>query len=133
MLEIRDLTCGYDSKIILHDINFHIKGGEITGIIGPNGSGKTTLLRTITRVLRPGKGEVFLEGKNIWEMGFKELARNIAVVSQDFETGCMSVEEFILPSICKQYRSVKIFNLQKKISVFRQVVVEAVPLVFFIG
>lgn len=96
MLETRDLTCGYDSKIILYDINFHIKGGELAGIIGPNGSGKTTLLRAITRVLKPEKGEVFLEGKNIREMGFKELAKNIAVVSQDFETGYMSVEEFIL-------------------------------------
>ena len=96
MLEIKDLTCGYDSKIILQHINFQIKGGELAGIIGPNGSGKTTLLRAITRILKPEKGEVSLGGKNIWEMGFKELAKNIAVVSQDYETGYMSVEEFIL-------------------------------------
>jgi len=96
VIETRDLTCGYDSKTVLHHIDFHIKRGELAGIIGPNGSGKTTLLRAITRILKPGKGEVFLEGQNIWEMGFKELAQNIAVVSQDYETGSMSVEEFIL-------------------------------------
>jgi len=96
VLEIKDLTCGYDSKIVLNHINFQINGGELIGIIGPNGSGKTTLLRAITRIIKPAKGEVSLEGKNIWEMGFKELAKNIAVVSQDYETGCMSVEEFIL-------------------------------------
>ncbi|MGA1825126.1 MAG: ABC transporter ATP-binding protein [bacterium] len=96
MLEIKDVTCGYDSKIVLNKINIHIHEGEFIGIIGPNGSGKTTLLRTITRIIKPIKGEISLEGKNIWGMGFKELAQNIAVVSQDYETGCMSVAEFIL-------------------------------------
>ena len=52
MLEIKNLSCGYDSKIVLQDINIKIGYGELTGIIGPNGSGKTTLLRSITKVLK---------------------------------------------------------------------------------
>lgn len=95
-LEIKHLTCGYDSKVILHDINCGVDNGELIGIIGPNGSGKTTLLRTITRILKPRKGVVLFEGKDIWQFGFKELAKRIAVVPQGFGGGGMSIEEFVL-------------------------------------
>ena len=96
MLEIKNLTCGYDSKFVLQDINFKVEDREIVGIIGPNGSGKTTLLRAITRILKPAKGVIFLRGKDIWQMGFKELAKKVAVVPQSFGAGFMSVEEFVL-------------------------------------
>ena len=96
MLEIKDLICGYDSKFFLRNINFRADKGELIGIIGPNGSGKTTLLRAITRILKPRTGTIVLEGRDIWQMGFRELARKIAVVSQNFEIGFMSVEEFVL-------------------------------------
>ena len=86
MLEIKDLTCGYDSKIVCNHINFKIQRGELVGIIGPNGSGKTTLLRAITRIIKPAKGVISLEGKNIWEIGFKELAKNINPKFEDHYT-----------------------------------------------
>ena len=96
MLEIRNLTCGYDSKFVLQDINFKVEDRELLGIIGPNGSGKTTLLRAMSRALKPKKGAVLLEGKDIGQMGFKELAKKVAVVPQGFAGGGMSVEEFVL-------------------------------------
>ena len=96
MLEIKNLTCGYDANFFLNDINLEVENRELVGIIGPNGSGKTTLLKGMTRVLKPKKGGIFLEGRNITEMGVRELAKRIAVVSQSFETGSMSVEEFVL-------------------------------------
>jgi iron complex transport system ATP-binding protein len=96
MLEIKNLTCGYDSKFILQDINFKISARELIGIIGPNGSGKTTLLRAITKVIRPKKGEILLEKENIEKFSFKELAKKIAVVSQNSVANFMAVEEFVL-------------------------------------
>ena len=96
MLEVKNLTCGYDSKFILQDINFKVEKKELLGIIGPNGSGKTTLLRAMTGVLKPKQGVVLYEGKDIGQMHYKELAKEIGVVSQSFETGFMSVEEFVL-------------------------------------
>jgi iron complex transport system ATP-binding protein len=96
MLEIRDLTCGYDAKFVLKNINLEIKSREVVGIIGPNGSGKTTLLRAITRVLKPKNGGIFFEGRDIAQAPFGELAKKMAVVSQSFETPFMSVEEFVL-------------------------------------
>lgn len=115
MLEIKDLTCGYDSRFFLRDINLRIDGGELVGIIGPNGSGKTTLLRAITRILKPKKGTITFEGKNIWQMGFKELARKIAVVSQDYEAGFMTVEEFVLLGRIPHYERFQFLETSKDI------------------
>lgn len=96
MLQICNMTCEYDSGFALHDADLQVENGEVVGIIGPNGSGKTTLLRAISRALKPKRGNILLEGKNIWHMKIKELARKIAVVSQSPETGFMTVEEFVL-------------------------------------
>jgi len=96
MLEIKNLTCGYNSRFLLKDINLKVEKGELIGIIGPNGSGKTTLLRAITGVIRPKKGKILLEKKNIEKFSFKELARKIAVVSQNSVANFMTVEEFVL-------------------------------------
>ncbi|MBU2101805.1 MAG: ABC transporter ATP-binding protein [Candidatus Omnitrophica bacterium] len=107
MLEIKDLTCGYDKRFHLRGINLVIEEGGFFGIIGPNGSGKTTLLRAITRVLEPESGEVFLRGKNIRQIDFRELARTIAVVSQNVSTDELNVREFVLLSRIPHYKGLQ--------------------------
>lgn len=104
MLDISQLTCGYDSGFAIHDVDLQVADGEVVGIIGPNGSGKTTLLRTITRVLKPSSGKIFLAGQNIWQMKIRELARKLAIVSQSPETGFMTVAEFVLLGRIPYYR-----------------------------
>lgn len=96
LLEVKELTCGYGSRAVLREIDFQMRKGELLGIIGPNGSGKTTLLRAISRVIKPTKGKIFFEGKDIWETSYRELAKGIAVVSQSPEMGWMEVEEYVL-------------------------------------
>lgn len=120
MLEIKDLTCGYDSKFALQDINFRIDLGEVVGIIGPNGSGKTTLIRAITHVLKPKQGEVFFEGKNIGQMKFKELAKSIAVVSQSLEVVFLTVEEFVLLGRIPHFRKMQFWETKKDLEVARR-------------
>ncbi|MBU1366651.1 MAG: ABC transporter ATP-binding protein [Candidatus Omnitrophica bacterium] len=104
MLEIKNLFCGYDLRIILQGINLSVENGEFLGIIGPNGSGKTTLLRAITRVLKPKTGVIFFEGSDIGQMGFRELAKKVAVVPQESLTNFMSVEDFVLLGRIPHYR-----------------------------
>jgi len=96
MLEIKNLTCGYPSGFTLENVNFQLRKKEFLGIVGPNGSGKTTLIKAITKLLKPEKGEIILDGVNIEKMGFKEIAKKIAVVPQTFKMEFdMSVEEFV--------------------------------------
>lgn len=120
MLDIKDLTSGYDSKFFLRDIDFNVGHGEFVGIIGPNGSGKTTLLKTITRILKPRKGSIAFEGKDVAQMEFKELARKVAVVSQNFENGVMTVEEFVLLGRIPYYGKLQFFETKKDIEIARK-------------
>ena len=64
-LKVEDIYAGYGKKEILRGISFDIKQGEIVALIGPNGAGKSTLLKVIAGVLRPWKGKVWLDGKDI--------------------------------------------------------------------
>ncbi len=82
MIEVKNLTCGYEGGFLLKDISFEVGGGELIGIIGPNGSGKSTLLRAMSKILKPMKGAVFLKGEDMGRMSFSKLAKRIAVTSQ---------------------------------------------------
>lgn len=95
ILETRGLVCGYNS-FMLQDIDFQVEPGAFVGIIGPNGSGKTSLLRAVTRILKPKAGSILLEGKNLRHLGFQEIARVVAVVSQNPGVGHITVEDFVL-------------------------------------
>jgi zinc transport system ATP-binding protein len=53
-----NLTIGYDSKVIVKDLNFCVNQGDYLCIVGENGSGKTTLMRTILRLLKPMEGTI---------------------------------------------------------------------------
>jgi zinc transport system ATP-binding protein len=79
IVEIKDVTFGYDHQIILENISLEIFKGDYLGIIGPNGSAKSTLLKLIVGTLKPHKGEIDLFGKEI--TGFKDWSK-IGYVSQ---------------------------------------------------
>lgn len=64
-LKVEDIYAGYGKKEILRGISFDIKQGEIVALIGPNGAGKSTLLKVIAGVLKPSRGKVWLDGKDI--------------------------------------------------------------------
>ena len=65
ILEIRHLNKNFGKHEVLKDINFSVKKGDITSIIGASGSGKSTLLRCINLLENPTAGEILYEGKNI--------------------------------------------------------------------
>jgi ABC-2 type transport system ATP-binding protein len=65
MLTVRNLSKEIDGKTIIEDVNFELKGGSITGLVGRNGVGKTTLLRIVAGILDPDRGEVLLDGVNL--------------------------------------------------------------------
>jgi zinc transport system ATP-binding protein len=58
LLELRNMSAGYDRKVVLSDVNLTVNPDDFIGVIGPNGGGKTTLLKTILGLLQPIKGEI---------------------------------------------------------------------------
>ncbi|HEY8497448.1 MAG TPA: ABC transporter ATP-binding protein [Limnochordales bacterium] len=62
-VEVKDLTVGYDDRVVLRGINWTVPCGTSAAIIGPNGGGKSTLLRTLVGRLRPAHGTVRIFGR----------------------------------------------------------------------
>jgi len=65
LLELKGVSKFFGGLAALSDVSFQVQKGEIMGLIGPNGSGKTTTFNVATGVLRPSRGNIFLNGVNI--------------------------------------------------------------------
>ena len=82
MLCAKNLTVGYEDRIIIEDLNLSIKQGEIISIIGPNGCGKSTLLKTLSRMIDPKSGTVYLEDVELKSIKNKLISQKICLLSQ---------------------------------------------------
>ncbi|GHV94717.1 ABC transporter ATP-binding protein [Spirochaetia bacterium] len=89
VIQIDNLSFSYDSGNNINNVNIidnlslDIADNEITAIIGQNGGGKTTLLKTITGLLRPTGGDIFIRGKNTREMTVSAISAEIGFVMQN--------------------------------------------------
>ncbi len=81
-LKVVGVDVYYKSYKALSNIEFEVKPGEVTSILGPNGSGKTTLLRTIAKVLKPRCGTIYLDSKSIYEIDDREYAKIVGYLPQ---------------------------------------------------
>lgn len=85
MMNTEKLEIGFDGKAMLKDLTITVEKGQILSILGPNGSGKSTLLKALSRNLKPDKGSVYLDGKNLAELNAKVIAKKMAVLPQSPE------------------------------------------------
>ncbi|HIV12797.1 MAG TPA: amino acid ABC transporter ATP-binding protein [Candidatus Pullilachnospira stercoravium] len=69
MLEVRHLSKAFGNNTVLRDIDFTVRPGDVTSIIGASGSGKSTLLRCINLLETPTGGEILFHGKNVTGKG----------------------------------------------------------------
>ena len=67
---------------VISDVNLELRTGELTVVIGPNGAGKSTLLKLLTGDLKPTRGDVVFDKRNLRQWNVKELANRRAVLSQ---------------------------------------------------
>lgn len=63
ILDVKELTKSFDTKIVLDDISFDVEKGVIFGLLGPNGAGKTTMIRIILDILRADHGDIDIFGR----------------------------------------------------------------------
>ena len=84
MLEVRDLTAGYEDIEVLRRVSFDVREGEVVALFGPNGHGKSTLLKVIAGAHPPTSGAVSFRGEDI--TGFPAhtiVARGVAYIAEE--------------------------------------------------
>lgn len=81
-LTARELTFSYGKTKILKRVSAAIVPGQLTALVGPNGSGKSTLLAALARFLSPSSGSVELDGRPIFSLPTKAVARKLAILPQ---------------------------------------------------
>jgi branched-chain amino acid transport system ATP-binding protein len=65
LLEINGVSSGYGEVQILWDVSLKLEAGRLTALVGSNGAGKTTLLRTVSGLIRPWKGNILFDGRDV--------------------------------------------------------------------
>jgi energy-coupling factor transport system ATP-binding protein len=98
MIEVENVSFTYPSGVeALREISITIEDGEFVAIMGENGAGKTTLIKQLNGILKPEKGNVYIDGVNTKEASVAELSRNVGLVFQnpDHQLFSETVEEEI--------------------------------------
>lgn len=72
IIRLQDVTVSFDSQTILKNVNLEIQPGESFVIVGPSGQGKTTLLKTLSGLVTPQNGKVFIEQQDWITLSNKE-------------------------------------------------------------
>lgn len=82
-IRVANLNYNIHSKSILEEISLSVPIHSFVGLIGPNGSGKTTLIRHIYRALPPPTKTVYVNGREIESISFREAAKSVTVMRQE--------------------------------------------------
>ena len=86
ILQVQHLSKSFGTHEVLKDIDFSVKKGDVTSIIGASGSGKSTLLRCINLLENPTSGEILYHGENVLRRGFNvpSYRSRVGMVFQSF-------------------------------------------------
>ena len=81
---LKNISFSYDDKEVLKDVSLEIPAGKITTIVGPSGAGKTTIIDLVTGLIRPQRGEVWIDNLPLAQIDLIAWRRMIGYVPQDF-------------------------------------------------
>ncbi len=108
IVEVRNLTKRFGSKLVLDNVSLSIEKGKTTVIIGPSGCGKTILIKHFIVLVRPSEGQVYFEDRRIDQLGERELSKVRTRFGYLFQEGAlfdsMTVAENIMFPIRQNYR-----------------------------
>jgi len=96
ILELKNIEFAYNGFPVLRGIEFGVREGELVSILGVNGAGKSTLLKCINGILKPQKGEIFIDHINIKRASRTEIAKALAYVPQRSEQSFITVFDAVL-------------------------------------
>ncbi|EQK42138.1 ABC transporter family protein [[Clostridium] bifermentans ATCC 638] len=96
MISCKNLKVGYEEKVIIENLSLSINKGEVVSIIGPNGCGKSTLLKTLSRIIKPMSGGIYIKNESIKNLKSKHVSQKVCLLSQHNDApGDLTVEELV--------------------------------------
>ena len=96
MVELHGISFAYPGQgQLLDGVSLRFPQNKITAILGPNGSGKSTLLKVACRLLKPSHGRVTLSGQDIAKLRPRELAKQVALLSQSNQPPEIPVRDLV--------------------------------------
>ena len=88
-IEVRDLTMAFGDFIVMRDLNFIVRRGDIFVVMGGSGCGKSTLLRHMIGLLEPARGEILYEGKSFTRASTEERQRMLRRFGVTYQSGAL--------------------------------------------
>ncbi len=89
IIEARDLTVGYDGHVVLKDLSFDVREGEVFAILGGSGCGKSTLLKHLIGLYPPISGEVKIEGRDLVSAEGEERQKILTRIGVSYQSGAL--------------------------------------------
>jgi phospholipid/cholesterol/gamma-HCH transport system ATP-binding protein len=99
IIEVRDLAAGYGNTVILQDINFDVRTGEILSILGGSGSGKSTLLKHMIGLHKPLRGSVLIDGTDLVTAEGEERLNVLRKIGVAYQSGALFGSMSVLTNV----------------------------------
>ena len=123
IVQIKNVTKKIGKKIIIDDITFEVRSGEVFGFLGPNGAGKTTTIKMLLGLMSITKGEMYIDGLNVEKDFEKAIAKVGGIIENPdlykYLTGYQNLVLFwrMYPDVKRERidEVIKIVGLEKRI------------------
>lgn len=116
-IEFKGVSFAYNKNNVLENINIKLKKGTKVALVGESGSGKSTIIKLIMGLITPVKGEITYGNKNLSKISFKELTKQMTVITSDSYLNNASIREHlkINENITEEqmYRALEKVNLKE--------------------
>ena len=99
IITVRNLKIGYGEKVILQNVNFHVRRGEVLVILGGSGCGKSTLLKNLIGLYTPIAGEVWIEEGNLVAAKGDERLRLLRKFGVTYQSGALFGSMTVLENV----------------------------------
>ncbi|WP_075187931.1 ABC transporter ATP-binding protein [Teredinibacter haidensis] len=104
MIRANNISRSYGNFAAVNNVSFHIKSGEIVGLLGHNGAGKTTIMKMLTGYIEPSAGSIVIDGKELSENA-NDIQRSIGYLPENLPIYPeMSVMDYLF--YCTQVRNI---------------------------
>ena len=89
IISVKNFTAAYDDTVVIDDISFDVKRGEVFVILGGSGCGKSTLLKHMIGLNEPAAGQILIEGEDIVTAEGQDRQRMIKKIGVMFQSGAL--------------------------------------------